>query len=48
MGGGFPVENKGRGEAGGEGGGGGLRTGKGTGKSVRMRLSKLTFSDYPL
>ena len=45
-GGGFPVENEGKGEGSGERGGG-VGTGKGTGTSMRTSLSKLHFSKLP-
>ena len=40
------MENEGKGEGVGRAGGG-VVAGKGTGKSMRMRLSKLPFSDLP-
>ena len=44
LGAGFPLSNEGEGVGGGEGRRGVVGTGKGTGKSTRMRLSKLPFS----
>ena len=47
VGGGFPVENKGKGEGSGEGGGG-VGTGKGTGKSMRKLCRNYPLAIYPL
>ena len=47
-GGGFSVEDDGKTGKGVRRVGGGVGTGKGTGKSMHMRLSKLTFSKPPL
>ena len=47
MGGGFPVENKGKGEGAGEGGGG-VGAGKGTGKLMRKLCRNHPLAIYPL
>ena len=48
VGGGFPVEKKGKGEVGGEGGGGGVGTGKGSSKSMRKLCRNYPLAIYPL
>ena len=48
VGGGFPVENKGKGEGGWGGWGSEVGTGKGTGKSMRKPCRNYPLANYPL